>query len=126
MRTFPPMNLTWSFVHPRSAHYPVIAPGMGKHCHLGTIMDPTVRSEMRDENPTLRLAPDQTSLAFGLIVRPNHLGHIVGPGHYRLTIVVAAENAEPKEQCVDIHLSGRWYADEDRMLRDGIGVSIAS
>lgn len=124
VRAFPPMNLAWSYMHPRSAPYPVIAPGMGKHCHLATIADPRIRGEIRDVNPALGLGPDQTSLAFGLIVRPNHVGHIVGPGHYRLTIVVAAGNAKPKEQCVDINLSGQWYGDEDRMLRDGIGVSI--
>ena len=35
-----------------------------------------------------------------------------------------AKNATPEEQCVDINLMGTWFADDDRMLRDGVGVSI--
>jgi len=120
--TFPPMNLTWS--HQGGSHYPLIAPGMGKHCDLARVSDPAIRSTVGDENPSLNLTPQQTSLAFELIAKPNHLGHIVGPGHYRLTILVAAGNGSPIEQCVDIDLRGAWYANEAQMLRDGIGVSI--
>ncbi len=123
VQTFPPMNLNWS--HVSGSHYFQIAPGMGKHCDLGHISDPAIRSQVgADENPALGLRPDQASLAFDQIVKPNHLGHIVGPGHYRLTIVVAAGNAKPVEQTVDINLNGAWHAEEERMLRDGIGVRI--
>jgi hypothetical protein len=109
----------------RGSHYPVIPPGMGKHCDLARVTEPAARKRaIGDENPALGLQPHQTSLAFEVIAKPSHLGHVVGPGHYRLTILIAAGNGKPVTQCVDLDLKGTWYPDEARMLRDGIGVSI--
>jgi hypothetical protein len=124
--SFPPMNLKWAnFESATPAHYPLIAPRMGKHCDLGHISDPRIRGQVpAEENPALGLRPEQTSLAFDLVAKPNHLGHVVGPGRYRLTFIVAAGNAQPVEQCVEINLRGEWYAEEERMLRDGVGASI--
>jgi hypothetical protein len=119
---FPPMNLRWSNVG--SIYFPSIASGMGKHCDLGHIVDPARRQLLHEDAPRLDLTPQQTSLVFDLIVAPNHRGHIIGPGDYRLDILVAAENARPILQTIAIFLRGTWDADEGRMLRDGVGVSV--
>ena len=68
---------------------------MGKHCDIGHIVDPARRSNphIREENPRLRLTDQQTSLAFDVIAAPNHKGHIIAPGDYKLKIIIAAENA---------------------------------
>lgn len=120
---FPPMNLNWANVS--SIYFPSIAPEMGKHCDLGHIVDPSRRHALHEDAPRLALTSQQTSLAFDLMVAPNHKGHIIGPGEYQLEILVAAENARPITRTVEIFLSGTWYANETRMLSDGVGVSIS-
>jgi hypothetical protein len=105
-------------------YFPSIAPGMGKHCDIGHVIDPAVRGQVAGEdNPALQLRNNETSIVFDLIVAPNHRGHIVGPGRYELDITVVAENASPETWSIEINNSGQWYADEARMLRDGIGVN---
>jgi hypothetical protein len=54
----------------------------------------------------------------------DHKGHIVGPGTYRLIILVAAEEARPIRPTVDISVRGTWHQDETRMLQDGVGIAI--
>jgi len=120
--TFPPMNLKWAYFG--NMYFPRIAPRMGKHCDLGHITDPARRAVVDEDAPRLALTDQQTSLAFDLIASPNDRSHIVGPGEYRLDIVVAAGNARPVRRTIAISLRGPWYDDEARMLRDGVGVSV--
>lgn len=124
VKTFPPMNLKWADVG--GIYFPSIAPKMGKHCDIGHITDPPKRQNVGEDVPRLALTEHTTSLAFDLIVAPNHRGHIVGPGEYQLDILPAAENARPIGRTVTISLSGTWYANEDAMFRDGIGLRIDS
>jgi len=43
------------------------------------------------------------------MVAPNHHGHIIPPGTYRLDVLVPAENATPKHKIVEIVIAGPWY-----------------
>lgn len=122
---FPPMNLKWANAG-GLIYFPNIAPEMGKHCDLGHIVDPGRRHLLREDNPKLQLNNDQASLAFDLMVVPNHRGHIIGPGEYQLDLLVAAENARPLACRVSISLRGLWDPDETRMLRDGVGVGVVA
>jgi hypothetical protein len=121
---FPPMNLKWANVG--TIYFPGIAPEMGKHCDVGHIVDPERRNLLRENAPRLALNNQQPSLAFDLMAAPNHRGHIIGPGEYQLEIQVAAENVPPIKRTITISLRGTWYADETRMLRDGVGVRIGA
>jgi hypothetical protein len=120
---FPPMNLRWANIG--VIYFPSIAPEMGKHCDVGHIVDPARRHLLHEDAPKLDLTSQQTSLAFDLMVAPNNRGHIIGPGEYRLDIHVAAENVRPLKRTIAISLRGTWDADETRMLRDGVGVTVA-
>lgn len=120
---FPPMNLKWANVG--TIYFPSIAPEMGKHCDVGHIADPARRHLLHEDAPRLALTDQQASLAFDLMAAPNHRGHIIGPGEYRLAILVAAENVRPIKRTIAISLRGGWDADETRMLRDGVGVTVA-
>jgi hypothetical protein len=122
LSAFPPMNLRWA--HIGQIYFPRIAPDMGKHCDLGHIVDPALRHLLNEDAPRLGLTNQQASLAFDLMVAPNHRGHIIGPGEYQLDILVAAENARPIKRMVTIFLRGTWDVDEARMLRDGVGVTV--
>ena len=119
---FPPMNLKLSNLG--SIYFPRVVPGMGKHCDIGHIVDPTRRRDLREENPRLNLSDQETSLAFDVMAAPNHKGHIIAPGDYRLKVFIAAENAHRIERTINISLRGTWDADETRMLRTGVGVSV--
>jgi hypothetical protein len=121
---FPPMNLKWANIG--NIFFPRISPEMGKHCDIGHIVDPSRRHLLNEDSPKLDLTDLQTSLAFDLMVAPNHKGHIIGPGNYQLQIIVAAENARPTKKTILIILQGTWYANETKMLQDGVGLSIES
>jgi hypothetical protein len=65
------------------------------------------------------VAASKGVLAFDLQVEPNMKGHLVGPGTYRLRLIVAAANALPVEYEIEMIFTGDWYDDEDKMLTDG-------
>ena len=137
INTFPPMNLVWSHVsYSRPLVGPwihfKIAPKMGRHCDIGSIVDPARRKDVGEDAPGLGLTDQQTSLTFGIMVAPNNRAHIVGPGEYQLDILIAAENVSAISRTLAISLKGTWYAspldpryaDEKKMLSDGVGVSV--
>jgi hypothetical protein len=121
------MNLNWADVG--GMYFSSISPQMAKHCDFGHVIDPAALvanpNELRNEiNPALNLRPNQACFAFAVVAQPFHQGHIVGPGRYRLTIILAAENAHPRTETIEVELMGQWYPDEARMLRDGIRVAV--
>ena len=117
------MNLPWTSVGKIS--FPSITPNTSRYCDLGHIADPAHRRELHEDNPRLNVTDQQTALVFAVIAPPNNKGHIVGPGQYRLKIQVSADNAQrPLDTTVSITVTGKWYADEATMFRDGVGVSI--
>ena len=122
VRAFPPMNLKWA--HLGTIYFAAIGPSMSKHCDMAHVIDPSLRYFFGEDNEDLGLTEAQASMTFDLMVAPNHKGHIVGPGDYRLEIVLAAENAAPKIATIAVSFSGTWYEDEIGMLRDGIGASV--
>jgi hypothetical protein len=122
------MNLKWSSIHElpfgATPYLPFINPCTGRHCDIGHIIDPGFRRRFGQENPVLELPLEQVSLAFDLIAPPNSRTHIVPPGKYRLFIEVAAENAQPVERYVEVTVIGPWYSQEEKMLRDGVGIAV--
>jgi hypothetical protein len=110
------MNLRWANFG-GAIHFPGISPRMGKHCDVAHIVDPQRRAMLNEENPRLGIAATATSLAFDLMVAPNHQGHIVGPGDYSLDVLVAAENATPIERPSKLH-----YVDSGIQMRSGCSV----
>lgn len=119
---FPPMNLVWSDVH--GTYYPRIVRGMSKHCDIAAIFDPKGLTNILGRPQKAGLDAAQTSLTFLLVTQPNHKGNVVGPGEYRLDVLVAAENASPIKRSVYITLPGVWHSDQTAMLRNGVGVSV--
>jgi hypothetical protein len=119
LQTFAPMNLTWADLN--AMYFPGISPRMSKYCTLGYIVDPGKRKS--ELEPAGGVGPDETCFAFSLIARPNNKSHIVGPGRYRVRLIVAAENAAPVTREIELHVSGKWFPDEAAMLHDGITVS---
>lgn len=123
--SFLPMHLNWSS-HPKGNIFvSTLSRKMYRHCDLAHIINPNDRLDCHGEaghRPIV--APDKTVLSFETIVKPNSLSHLQEPGRYRLTVVIAANNFEPIEKCLEIYLSGEWFDDETRMLSEGVGVRV--
>jgi hypothetical protein len=124
VESFLPMNLVWS--HIQSPFFEAISPGMEKHCDLAHILDPANRrfGGEAENSPKLSLPSDKTILSLDLQVKPLTYSHLIGPGRYRLTLVIAAANTQPTTKVLEINVTGDWHDDEAQMLRDGIGVTI--
>lgn len=122
--SFLPMNLCWAHGQTRDSGPEIfadgISPAMGKHCDLGHIVEPRRRQDLGHDLPGV--AQNQTILALDLEVQPNTLGHLVQPGVYRLTVLIAAANAKPVTKVIELNHTGQWYADEQTMFSDGFGM----
>jgi len=96
IRIFPSMNLPWADL-PSDVDvklrmfFPGLGPAMSKHCDLGRIVSPRLRNLVGDEKTGLNATSN--AFAFETLVTPNNQGHIVGPGSYRIRLLLAAENA---------------------------------
>jgi hypothetical protein len=108
---FPAMNLPWSDL-PEDADvklrmfFPGLGPTMSKHCDLGRIAEPGNRLYIGDEKEDL---DHQTNaFAFETLVKPNHQGHIVGPGRYQIRLLLAADNARPVVRTIEMIVRPDW------------------
>jgi hypothetical protein len=102
-------------------YLPILAPDQTfRHCDVAHIVEPARRHVFQgaeDAPQQLRgLDPNSVLLSFDLIQRPNHRGHIVGPGIYQLEIEVGAENAKPVRTALEIFVHGDWDGNEGEML----------
>ncbi|MCJ7720246.1 MAG: hypothetical protein MUO36_02140 [Candidatus Hadarchaeum sp.] len=122
-QNFLPLNLVWA--HYQQPYFPKIPPKVYKHCDLGHIFDPTFRNQIPGEDhPALGEFQSQTVMCLALIVRPNSGTHLIPPGFYRLTLVAVAANAKVTRRTIEMNLTGQWFPDESRMLREGIGLRL--
>lgn len=121
-KSFLPMNLVWS--HTKEIFKERISPGMGSHCDLGFIQEPSFRKQTRLAGArTLPTVPDvKTVLVLDLEVKPNTLSDVLAPGVYRIELLLAAANARPKRKVLEITVTGDWFDDDRKMFADGIGV----
>lgn len=125
---FLPMNLKWAHGQQLPAGPEIfaagISPEMGKHCDLGHIVHPRMRSQT--DNTVLNVLPDKTVLELDLEVAPLTLNHLIPPGIYRLHLTLAAANCRPITKTLEIKLKGEWHDHVDRMFADGIGIKEVS
>ena len=115
VRMFPSMNLPWSDLPEDSdvklrMFFPGLGPTMSKHCDLGRIASPLHRYLIEDDRDDLDLK--MNAFAFETLVKPNHKGHIVGPGRYRIRLLLAAENARPVVRTIELVVSPEWKPDD--------------
>jgi hypothetical protein len=113
---FSPMDLLWADV--RTPVMPNLIPELPKLCDLAHIVAPSERDYLGHDLPGVD--EEQSILALDLQVTPNSKGHLIGPGHYRLTLALAAANATPSDYVLDITVTGDWYDEPDRMFVNGV------
>jgi len=120
-KEFLPLNLLWS--HIGTVYYETIPPKVDKHCDLGHVVQPDKRGVFPAErHPLLPAEPDKTLFCLDLVVRPNTGSFLLPPGMYRLELVAAASNARIVSRIIELNLTGKWFHDETRMLREGVGL----
>lgn len=117
---FTPMALRWT--HRPNGTLPRLLPDMPPvFCDLGHISDPRniCTFEGLEEVPA-----GKTVFALETEVIPNSRANLLGPGEYRVCLKVAASNCKPQSFTVRIKMrDGQWFDDEDRMYRDGVGLT---
>jgi len=86
---FLPMSLSWS--HVQRPLLDGISPEMEKHCDLGHIIKPDLRSKFALEDHTqLGVTSSKTIFSFDLEVKPFTMSHLIPPGKYRLVLLVGS------------------------------------
>jgi hypothetical protein len=122
IESFIPMNLTWTHSF-KNKYYPAISKNMFRHCDLGYILNPKGRHVFINEDDE-KFDKTKTVFSLELEVKPNSLQHLVGPGIYRLKIIVASSNTKPVEKIIEINHIGNWIDDEQIMFNEGIGIKL--
>jgi hypothetical protein len=120
---FVPMNLRWSNSRdPRNPEIfaPGISRGMGKHCDLCSISDPSNPTDVLDGYRGQCVATLQ------LEVYPSANRHRLPPGDYVIELTVGAANAEPVSVYLGLNLTGKWSSDLSEMFRENIGVKMVA
>ncbi len=121
--SFLPVNLLWT--HLRQPFYPVISRGTHKHCDVVHFFRPSDRRNIPFEERTWHdVDASQVILSLDTSRKSYTLSHLVPPGTYRLSIIVAAANAKPLTKTLEIHLSGKWYDMQSKMLEEGISIRL--
>jgi hypothetical protein len=113
IHTFPSMDLLWSNLRVPELS---ISPKVEKHCDVGFVLDP-----MRDGSNVrtqVNVGPGRCLFTFDLQVKPNDGAHIVGPGHYQLTIVAASANTSSLVRELELTITGDWFDNEAEMFSD--------
>jgi hypothetical protein len=117
---FLPMNLLWANV---GSPYVSLPPGAKRHCDLAHIIDPAHRASFPAEDlPTVALA--RTVLSFDVEAKANNMGYLVGPGVYRLTVLLSAAEIKPQRYVIELNHTGSWSSNETTMLSTGVGVTL--
>jgi hypothetical protein len=117
---FLPMNLKWS--HTGEIFAPGISPSMGKHCDLGHLLDPQYQKLF---GHILEGVPDnQTILGLDLEMLTFTGTHLIRPGTYQMLLRVAGANCAVVEKTIELSVTGAWFAQEDRMFKEGLGLRV--
>lgn len=121
---YSPLHLKWSNTGEVFAEG--ISPGMGRHCDLGHVLDPSHRLNIGYSLDGIEDVPREVPLfTLDVEVEPFTRAHLLGPGDYQLTLQIAAANARPIKKQLRVTFKGTWSPDERDMLSRGIGFSIA-
>ena len=113
---FIPMNLLWA--HIRKPTLPVLLPGMPRRfCDFAHITNPATKETSEETLPGV--AAGDAVLALDLEVRPNSLGHLLEPGTYRFTIILAASECAPHQETLEVVFPGQWHENEQTMFDIG-------
>lgn len=120
--TFLPLHCKWSNSPPGGASSVLdgVSPKIGAFFDIVGLCDPKNPHQTRPEG-----SPSNTTIAeLQLEVAPLTGSNLLPPGRYRVTLRIAAANAEPIEKIFDFKHSGEWRESDPDMRRDCMGISL--
>jgi hypothetical protein len=124
VESFLPMNLTWAHgqlgqpeVFARS-----LASGMGRHCDLGSVVDPKAGPPFYVATPDSPIG--QCSLTLSVEAPPTTGNHILGAGTYLIELRIAGSNSARVTHFMQVSLDGRWFDDSEAMLSSGVAAQV--
>ncbi len=91
---------------------------------VGHITDPSMRGKLNSRESKPDIPDSEASLVMEYQIRPKTGDHILRKGTYRLSIVAAPQNGEPRRCVLELNFTGQWATSELDMRRDGIGMNI--
>jgi hypothetical protein len=122
-KDFIPMHLTWA--HTDQIVLPGILPGSQRFFGVAAVFDPYVRPKFPAQDREWPDVPRElTILSLQTKYKVTDLNYLLPPGTYRLVLELAAKNARPIRRKLEITVTGKWFDDEEEMLRDGIAVRV--
>ena len=120
LQDFEPRNVLWSHLHlePSSAScFTDISPKMERYALIGRMVYPGYTEEFfgykRNENASLKI---------DVYPPRNTNDHILWPGTYRLECLIGAENVKAFIKTFEIHISGQWSDDPEKMIGEHISI----
>jgi hypothetical protein len=120
--TLLPLNLKWSNSPPSGAS-PIldgISPKMSAFCDVVSLCDPANPLQRLPAGASSNTTIGQLQLEVDLLTDV----HLLAPGTYRLSLRIAAANAEPIDKIFEFTHTGGWTQDDAVMRRDCLGVSL--
>ena len=122
LQSFIPLNCKWSNSPPGgvSAILDGISPKMAAFFDVIALCDPSNQHQERPDG----VSQDVTVAQLQLEVDPLTKSNVLAPGTYRLTLRIAAANAEPIEKVFEFTHSGVWLANDAEMRRDCLGFTL--
>jgi hypothetical protein len=118
LETSLPFNLKWSNIG--TPILDGISPKMSAFCDIVALFDPANPHQRRP----VSTPPNATVGHLELEVEPFTDSHLLPPGTYRLSLRIAAANAEPIDKIIEFTHSGIWLEDDAEMRRECLGVSL--
>lgn len=121
---FLPMNLQWA--HTGQTILPAIPEGVTRFLDIAHIIEPSARVQIPYEDKKWNgVDPNCAIISFIVPHKVNSRSYLQPPGSYRLHVLITAENAKTTARCVEIRITGKWFADADPMYVDGVDIRVA-
>jgi hypothetical protein len=117
-----PFNMKWSNSPPDGAVTVLdgISPKMSAFCDIIGLCDSSNFFQRRPMGTPADVTVGQLQLEFD----PAEEWYLLAPGTYRLSLRIAAANAEPIDRIVEFTHTGTWVQDDAAMRRDHLSLSL--
>lgn len=120
--TILPLNMRWANSPPTGATVILdgISPRMSAFCDVVSLCDPANPHQKKPADTPAGTTVGQLQLE----VEPFADWNLLPPGAYRLTLRIAAANAEPVDKILVFEHKGNWLQNDADMRRDCLAVSL--
>lgn len=122
IQTILPLNMKWANSPPTGAVVVLdgISPKMSAFCDIVSLCNPANPHQRKPTGTPANTTVGQLQLEVDLFAE----WHLLAPGTYKLTLRIAAANAEPIDKVFVFEHKGNWLTKDADMRRDCLAVSL--